>query len=126
MSRKAVHQVDVSTSTAEDELTILSDTGFGFNNVCVTSYPLNAAEATTSGSDGEATTPLSPLSSQRELHQLTDELQNMQQHIALTKEHLDKLNARFAGYQSPPPMFLSVRDLNVVKLSFLRSIYYFF
>ena len=36
------------------------------------------------------------------------QLQNIQHHIGLTKEHIDKLNERFADYQHPPKIFLTV------------------
>ena len=32
---------------------------------------------------------------------------NIQNHIKLTKEHIDALNVRFAGYQNPPGIFIS-------------------
>ena len=36
------------------------------------------------------------------------QLKNIQHHIRLTKEHIDKLNERFADYQHPPRIFLTV------------------
>ena len=42
------------------------------------------------------------------LSQLTlFQLENIQNHIKLTKEHIDALNVRFAGYQNPPGIFIS-------------------
>jgi len=38
---------------------------------------------------------------------LSQELKNIQNHIKLTKEHIDALNVRFAGYQPPPEIFVS-------------------
>lgn len=42
-----------------------------------------------------------------EYHNLARELENIQNHIKLTKEHIDALNVRFAGYQNPPGIFIS-------------------
>ena len=42
-----------------------------------------------------------------EYHTLSKELENIQNHIKLTKEHIDALNVRFAGYQNPPGIFIS-------------------
>jgi len=42
-----------------------------------------------------------------EYHSLSKELENIQNHIKLTKEHIDALNVRFAGYQNPPGIFIS-------------------
>jgi len=44
---------------------------------------------------------------QQEYHTLAKELENIQNHIKLTKEHIDALNVRFAGYQNPPGIFIS-------------------
>ena len=35
------------------------------------------------------------------------QLENIQNHIKLTKEHIDALNGRFASYQHPPVIFIS-------------------
>ena len=35
------------------------------------------------------------------------QLDNIQNHIKLTKEHIDALNATFASYQKPPQIFIS-------------------
>ena len=35
------------------------------------------------------------------------QLDNIRNHIKLTKEHIDALNVRFAGYQNPPGIYLS-------------------
>jgi hypothetical protein len=45
------------------------------------------------------------------------QLQNIQHHIGLTKEHIDKLNERFADYQHPPKIFLTVRYYTTKKIS---------
>ena len=42
-----------------------------------------------------------------EYHTLSKELENIQNRIKLTKEHIDALNVRFAGYQNPPGIFIS-------------------
>uniref|UniRef100_A0A0A9X2K4 non-specific serine/threonine protein kinase n=2 Tax=Lygus hesperus TaxID=30085 RepID=A0A0A9X2K4_LYGHE len=42
-----------------------------------------------------------------ELDSLDDELKNIQNVIHLTRENIDALNAKFAGLQHPPPMYLS-------------------
>merc|ERR1712106_712240 len=42
-----------------------------------------------------------------EYHSIAKELENIQNHIKLTKEHIDALNVRFAGYQNPPGIFIS-------------------
>ena len=47
---------------------------------------------------------------------LSEELKNIQNHIRLTKEHIDALNARFAGYQNPPGIFLNEYDELTYKL----------
>jgi len=47
---------------------------------------------------------------------LEEELRNIQNHIKLTREHVDALNARFAGYQNPPGIFLSEYDELTYKL----------
>jgi len=47
---------------------------------------------------------------------LADELKNIQNHIKLTREHIDALNARFAGYQNPPGIFLSEYEELTSKL----------
>jgi hypothetical protein len=49
-------------------------------------------------------------------HSLSEELKNIQNHIRLTKEHIDALNARFAGYQNPPGIFLNEYDELTYKL----------
>ncbi len=36
------------------------------------------------------------------------QLQTIQHHIGLTKEHIDKLNERFSAYQQPPGIFVTV------------------
>jgi hypothetical protein len=47
---------------------------------------------------------------------LSEELRNIQNHIRLTKEHIDALNARFAGYQNPPGIFLNEYEELTFKL----------
>ncbi|KAE8573606.1 Putative raf-like serine threonine-protein kinase phl-like protein [Halyomorpha halys] len=42
-----------------------------------------------------------------EIEILEDELKNIQSVIHLTRENIDALNAKFAGMQHPPPMYLS-------------------
>jgi len=42
-----------------------------------------------------------------EYSSLARELENIQNHIKLTKEHIDALNGRFASYQHPPVIFIS-------------------
>lgn len=42
-----------------------------------------------------------------EFDALEDELKNIQSVIVLTRENIDALNAKFAGLQHPPPMYLS-------------------
>jgi len=42
-----------------------------------------------------------------EYYTVSRELMNIQNHIKLTKEHIDALNVRFAGYQNPPGIFIS-------------------
>ena len=34
-------------------------------------------------------------------------MDNIRNHIKLTKEHIDALNATFASYQKPPQIFIS-------------------
>jgi len=51
---------------------------------------------------GGATLPSTP-----EYFSLARELENIQNHIKLTKEHIDALNVRFAGHQNPPGIFIS-------------------
>lgn len=52
----------------------------------------------------------------QEWHSLTKELDNIRNHINLTKEHIDALNVRFAGYQNPPGIYLSEYDEWTQKL----------
>jgi len=47
---------------------------------------------------------------------LTRELENIQNHIKLTKEHIDELNVTFAGNQNPPPIFISEYEEYTQKL----------
>ena len=47
----------------------------------------------------------------KERQELEEELENIQYHIRLTKEHIDELNARFASYQPPPSIYMMVREL---------------
>jgi len=47
---------------------------------------------------------------------LSKELDNIRNHIKLTKEHIDALNVRFAGYQNPPGIYLSEYDEWTQKL----------
>lgn len=42
-----------------------------------------------------------------EVHTLQDELRNIQSVIHLTRENIDALNAKFAGFQHPPSMYLA-------------------
>lgn len=42
-----------------------------------------------------------------EIETLEDELKNIQNVIHLTRENIDALNAKFAGLQHPPPMYLT-------------------
>lgn len=44
------------------------------------------------------------------------QLDNIRNHIKLTKEHIDALNVRFAGYQNPPGIYLSEYDEWTQKL----------
>jgi len=46
----------------------------------------------------------------------TEELRNIQQHIKLTKDHIDALNARFAAYQNPPGIFIQEYEEYTDKL----------
>lgn len=39
------------------------------------------------------------------------QLRNIQNVIRLTKENIDALNDRFAGFQDPPSMYLQVKHL---------------
>lgn len=48
--------------------------------------------------------------------QLSSELQTIQHHISLTKEHIDKLNERFRDYQKPPGIFVTEYDELTSKL----------
>jgi len=47
---------------------------------------------------------------------LAEELRNIQNHITLTKDHIDALNARFASYQDPPGIFLTEYEELTSKL----------
>jgi len=47
---------------------------------------------------------------------LAKELENIRNHIKLTKEHIDALNVRFAGYQNPPGIYLSEYEEWTMKL----------
>merc|ERR1719481_151598 len=51
-----------------------------------------------------------------EWNNLSKELDNIRNHIKLTKEHIDALNIRFAGYQNPPGIYLSEYDEWTQKL----------
>ena len=44
------------------------------------------------------------------------QLENIQNHIKLTKEHIDALNVTFAGNQNPPPIFISEYEEYTQKL----------
>lgn len=46
-------------------------------------------------------------SDSEDLDSLQDELRNIQSVIHLTRENIDALNAKFAGFQHPPSMYLS-------------------
>jgi len=49
-------------------------------------------------------------------HAITKELENIQNHIKLTREHIDALNVTFAGNQNPPPIFISEYEEYTQKL----------
>ncbi len=48
--------------------------------------------------------------SQREYDDIQEELENVQYHMRLTREHIDELNARFASYKELPSICVSVSD----------------
>ncbi|KAL1132035.1 hypothetical protein AAG570_011643 [Ranatra chinensis] len=56
-----------------------------------------------------------------EVDTLEDELRNIQSVIHLTRENIDALNAKFAGFQHPPPMYLSEYQELTSKLHELES-----
>ncbi|XP_040563773.1 serine/threonine-protein kinase A-Raf isoform X2 [Lepeophtheirus salmonis] len=51
-----------------------------------------------------------------EYNQLVEDLINIQHHIRLTKDHIDKLNERFAPYQHPPGIFVTEYEELTSKL----------
>ena len=57
-----------------------------------------------------------PRSLSQHQHFLSFQLENIQNHIKLTKEHLDALNMTFAGNQNPPPIFISEYEEYTQKL----------
>lgn len=51
------------------------------------------------------------------------QLHNIQNIIQLTKEYIDDLNSRFAGFQHPPSLYLTVRLFTAVsKFPELRQV----
>ena len=46
---------------------------------------------------------------EEERAQLEAELENIQDHIRFTKEHIDELTVKFARFKPPPQLYLQVR-----------------
>ena len=46
--------------------------------------------------------------------QLEAELENIQDHIKFTKEHIDELTVKFARFKPPPQLYLLVSRVTIV------------
>lgn len=52
---------------------------------------------------------------EEERAQLEAELENIQDHIRFTKEHIDELTVKFARFKPPPQLYLQVNCLRYIS-----------
>jgi hypothetical protein len=68
------------------------------------------------GCAGDAVAAVNLAAIEEEREQLEADLENIQDHIRFTKEHIDELTIKFAKFKPPPPLFLAEYDEYTTKL----------